>query len=155
MPDYTTIKTEESFSASHFVHTADIDSPCRRLHGHDWRVEVIITGKVQEDGMVMDFRKIKEVVKKLDHKTLVPEHLCCEYINQCSEDIEFAFPLNIKRYSIPREDILIMEIESTTAENLARYFITELGYNELELSFNEQIIVRVWESTKSYAEVIV
>jgi len=48
--------------------------PCSRLHGHSWRFEVCVSGPVKEDGMVVDFVKLKEVVQPLlerfDHHNL-------------------------------------------------------------------------------------
>ena len=48
---------------------------CERLHGHNWKIEVYVTGKqVGEDGLLMDFRVIKDATKKildqLDHRFL-------------------------------------------------------------------------------------
>lgn len=152
MSEYITIRTEERFSASHFVHTAEEDSPCRRLHGHEWRVEVTITGLIQKDGMVIDFRKIKEEIKKLDHKVLIPS---CLLERNDLESTNVDFSHNGKRYSIPREDCWIIRVESTTAENLAQYFATLIGLGGRELEEFEKVIVRVYESEKSYAEVTI
>jgi len=40
------------------------------MHGHNWRT--IITIKTQElaNGMVVDFKKVKEIINQLDHKNL-------------------------------------------------------------------------------------
>ncbi|MFA6423569.1 MAG: 6-carboxytetrahydropterin synthase QueD [Patescibacteria group bacterium] len=50
----------------------DYDGKCKNLHGHSYRLEVTIEGKVNENGMVMDFSKLKKIVNeqiidKLDH----------------------------------------------------------------------------------------
>lgn len=56
------------------AHRLDLsyESPCANLHGHNWIIEV--TCRAQElnaDGMVIDFKKIKELVHgQLDHKCL-------------------------------------------------------------------------------------
>lgn len=43
---------------------------CRSLHGHRYEVEITVTAqKLNEDGMIVDFKKLKEVVKTvLDDK---------------------------------------------------------------------------------------
>lgn len=43
---------------------------CRSLHGHRYQVEITVTAqKLNDDGMIMDFKKLKEVVKTvLDDK---------------------------------------------------------------------------------------
>ena len=63
------IKTEVTIAAAHFVQTTD--TPCKRLHSHNWRVEVTVYDTIKDDGMVIDFIKIKEVIKELDHRLLV------------------------------------------------------------------------------------
>lgn len=48
---------------------------CANLHGHTYKMTVSLKGKVKEDGMVIDFKILKEkvnnkVIKVLDHKFL-------------------------------------------------------------------------------------
>lgn len=45
------------------------DSPCQRLHGHNWIVTVFCKSeKLNEDGMIVDFKHIKERIHSyLDH----------------------------------------------------------------------------------------
>lgn len=43
-------------------------SACTRLHGHNWVIEVTCeTEELNNEGMVIDFSKIKSVVGNLDH----------------------------------------------------------------------------------------
>ncbi len=47
------------------------DSPCKRLHGHNWIIEVEVKGRIlNQEGMLVDFSVIKKVVNELDHKNL-------------------------------------------------------------------------------------
>ncbi len=47
------------------------DSPCGRLHGHNWIIEVeISTNVLNENGMVFDFTDISREVKRLDHQNI-------------------------------------------------------------------------------------
>jgi 6-pyruvoyltetrahydropterin/6-carboxytetrahydropterin synthase len=48
---------------------------CERLHGHNWKIEVYITGgDLGQDGLLIDFRRIKEataaLLANLDHTFL-------------------------------------------------------------------------------------
>jgi len=48
---------------------------CRNPHGHSWKCEVTISGKVREDGMIMDFADLKtlleqQIVTPYDHTVL-------------------------------------------------------------------------------------
>ncbi len=60
------------FDAAH--HLPMHKGRCSQIHGHTYKVEVILQGSVGEDGMVMDFYELKRVVKKvideLDHNDL-------------------------------------------------------------------------------------
>lgn len=48
------------------------ESKCQNLHGHNWIITVFCKGKkLNNDGMVCDFKKIKELIHgKLDHQHL-------------------------------------------------------------------------------------
>lgn len=67
---YTVIKRIE-ISAAHKL-SLSYPSKCENLHGHNWIVTVHCRSKeLNSDGMVLDFARIKEVVKgKLDHRNL-------------------------------------------------------------------------------------
>ena len=48
---------------------------CRRLHGHNYRLEVTVEGPVGENGVVMDFDDLsavvhRELVDRYDHRYL-------------------------------------------------------------------------------------
>lgn len=45
------------------------DSPCQKLHGHNWVVTIYCRArKLNKDGMVIDFKRIKEKIHGyLDH----------------------------------------------------------------------------------------
>ncbi|UCC94898.1 MAG: 6-carboxytetrahydropterin synthase QueD [Candidatus Omnitrophota bacterium] len=67
------IKVQSHFSSAHFLR--DYKGKCENLHGHNWKVEVVVASvSLNSSGMVMDFsdlRKIlNEVVESLDHKHL-------------------------------------------------------------------------------------
>jgi 6-pyruvoyltetrahydropterin/6-carboxytetrahydropterin synthase len=61
------------FDAAHYL--PHYKGKCEKLHGHTYKLEVVIDGDVQKDGMVVDFVKMKEIVEtlvleKLDHQEL-------------------------------------------------------------------------------------
>ena len=67
------IKVTTYFSAAHFLR--NYKGKCENLHGHNWKVEVSISGKeLNSLGMVMDFSDLKKIVNKtleeLDHKNV-------------------------------------------------------------------------------------
>jgi len=88
-----TIETE--FAAAHRIKEAR--GKCERLHGHTWKIQVTLQGeKLDERGMLIDFREVKKIVKKsiskLDH----------QYLNEILKNIE------------------------PTTENIAKYLFKEL-----------------------------
>ena len=67
------LKIISQFSAAHQLR--DFHGECEQLHGHNWKVEVYVSGnRLGKDGLLMDFRLIKgateNVLKELDHKFL-------------------------------------------------------------------------------------
>ena len=67
---YTVKKTFE-ISAAHSL-TLSYESKCESLHGHNWIIVAWCRSeKLNQDGMVVDFSRIKKQVQdKLDHKNL-------------------------------------------------------------------------------------
>ena len=111
-----------NFEAAHFIN--NYPGKCSRLHGHNWKVEVNIYGsKLDELGMLIDFRDLKETVNeimlKLDH--------------YCLNEIEPFYKIN------------------PTAENIAKYIYEQLGETQ-KFDQNVKLrSVRVWESLNSAA----
>ncbi len=60
------------FSAAHRLR--GYKGKCEKLHGHNWKVDVAVSGEVDESGMVIDFTILKHCLEKvlstLDHKYL-------------------------------------------------------------------------------------
>ena len=68
------VAREFHFDAGHYVLDAK-GGPCEEPHGHTYKLRVVVEGPVGKDGMVVDFRDMKEVVSReimprLDHKDL-------------------------------------------------------------------------------------
>ena len=111
-----TIITE--FEAAHKID--DYPGKCARLHGHNWKVEVAVASKKLDDlGMVIDFRALKEKVNK------VIETFDHHYLNE----------LPVFQDSIP------------TAENISKIIFDELQ-NKFSDGIILRY-VQVWESPRS------
>ena len=64
------IKKTMEIAGSHCL-KLDYDSPCQKLHGHNWIITVYCKSEeLNNAGMVIDFSDIKKVVNKLDHQHL-------------------------------------------------------------------------------------
>lgn len=67
------IGAEFSFDSAHYL--PEYRGACEAMHGHTYRLRVTIEGEAGSDGMVLDFREIKRIVKEhalgaLDHRLL-------------------------------------------------------------------------------------
>lgn len=111
------IKTH--FSAGH--HLRNYPGNCEHPHGHNWNVTVTVrTSELDELGMGVDFRKVKEAVKTvlddLDHRNL-NEHPAFTSRNPSSENIaahifkELQGKLTTERYSL--YSVTVGETENT------------------------------------------
>ena len=78
------ITKEFQFEMAHAL--LGYDGPCRNIHGHSYKLDVTVLGKVKEntddsdEGMVVDFGIIKELVKELivdkyDHSLVLNEKM--------------------------------------------------------------------------------
>lgn len=64
-----------TFEAAHLLPNAPPEHQCRRLHGHSYRVTVVVSAEVgAESGWVMDFADLKaafaDCKEALDHRYL-------------------------------------------------------------------------------------
>ena len=110
------------FSAAHFLIFPD--GTAERLHGHNYKVFVQVHTDLSEHGLVLNFREIKPLIKELvdtlDEHLLIPgEHpvLTCEDVDGDSSEIRYQE----RRYLIPTDDVIVLPITNTSAENLAGY----------------------------------
>lgn len=64
------LKIVTDFSAAH--HLRNFRGKCEALHGHNWKVEVVVSGTGLDDsGVVLDFAEVKaatrDVMSEIDH----------------------------------------------------------------------------------------
>jgi 6-pyruvoyltetrahydropterin/6-carboxytetrahydropterin synthase len=115
------IKIVTHFSSAHFL--PNYKGKCENLHGHNWKVEVTVSGKeLDASGMVIDFNDLKrltgEVLEELDHKNL--------------NDLDY-----FKKYS-------------PSSEEIAKYIFDKLS-SKVSQSSCQIDEVRVWETENSCA----
>ncbi len=62
------------FDAAHFLPLVADGHKCKRMHGHTYRVEVVVAGELDARGMVCDYSEIfdawKPIEACLDHRVL-------------------------------------------------------------------------------------
>lgn len=114
------------FSAAHFLIFEDGTS--ERLHGHNYKVFVQAETSLDSVGLVIDFQLIKpliaSILELLDERFLVPgEHPELQILEQ-GASIEIQY--RKKRYVVPREDVLVLPFNNSSAENLAAWIAARL-----------------------------
>ncbi|MEZ5962927.1 MAG: 6-carboxytetrahydropterin synthase [Planctomycetota bacterium] len=115
------------FSAAHFLIFAD--GSAERLHGHNYKVFVEVCGALDRHGLVMNFKEIKplvrQLVEELDEHVLIPgEHH--ELTATREADGSTTIRYRERRYSIPSEEVVVLPISNSSAENLATWVGREL-----------------------------
>jgi 6-pyruvoyltetrahydropterin/6-carboxytetrahydropterin synthase len=66
---------EFTFDSAHYLPNVPADHKCRHMHGHTYRLRVILSGTPDEfTGWLMDFAVLKQrvsaILDLIDHKTL-------------------------------------------------------------------------------------
>ena len=97
---------------------------CARLHGHNYNIEVEVEGEIDENNMLIDFgifkKEVGDIMKQYDHRILLPEK---------NEDLDIDIKdtqiiVNTcegKVYSFPKDDVILLPLEATTVELLAKF----------------------------------
>ncbi len=90
------LKTSASFDSAHFL--AGYNGKCRNIHGHRWKIEVIVNSEKlvsdgEKRGMVIDFGDLKAEVKQLadsfDHSLIYEKGSLKETTLKALKDEDF------------------------------------------------------------------
>jgi len=131
-------KAKIRFSSAHVIPEYE---KCGRLHGHTYAVHTKIYGKPDDKGIIIDFSLLKQILHEitdaLDHKVLIPEN--SPSIELTKEKDQIIFSSLGKLYSFPASDCKLLPLDSTSAENLSVYILTQLEKN-LEYCTNVESI---------------
>jgi 6-pyruvoyltetrahydropterin/6-carboxytetrahydropterin synthase len=111
------VSVEQTFAAGHALR--NYKGKCENVHGHNFRVQVVVEGERLDNGMLVDFLDVKElmrgVIARLDHQFL--------------------------------NEIAPFDVKNPSAENLAEYFCAEmtqgLAATPVPVRIRE---VKVWET---------
>jgi 6-pyruvoyltetrahydropterin/6-carboxytetrahydropterin synthase len=74
MGERVRITATYSFEAAHWLPHVPDGHKCKRLHGHNYKIEVAVAGPLDERGFVIDYAELDVVVQpiidRLDHRCL-------------------------------------------------------------------------------------
>ena len=115
------LKIISHFAAAHQLR--EFKGGCENLHGHNWKIEVFVTGeKLGKDGLLIDFKVIKEATKR------VLDELDHQFLNELEP----------------------FEVHNPSSENIARHLFTSLS-DDLNNDNIKIAKVTAWESDSSSA----
>ena len=130
------------FASAHFITFRG--HQCESLHGHNYRVGVMVEGAVDDECLfVLDFSILKKIVRRIvdeiDHKVLLPTNnpkLAYRHEGEMVHVDYFGKPT----YVFPKGDCALLPIQNSTAEMLAEYIAVHVrnelvkdGYTHLTL----------------------
>jgi 6-pyruvoyltetrahydropterin/6-carboxytetrahydropterin synthase len=140
------------FSACHFIPGHE---RCGRLHGHAYIIRLVLHGDRGERSMIMDFVPLKKALRaiadELDHHILLPGN-CPHMELQLGEEV--VVRVKGKRYVFPLEDVIILDAEETSAEELARVILEMVlqkvtfpkNVKGIEIGVDEELGQSAWVS---------
>jgi 6-pyruvoyltetrahydropterin/6-carboxytetrahydropterin synthase len=146
------------FCSGHFITYEG--GRCERLHGHNYRAAVEIEGDLDRNFYVFDFIALKTLTKSitddLDHRMMLPTKNPYIQVEECSQSVHVQY--RDREWLFPRGDCVLLPIENTTAELLARYIADRLSGElrqqyryeprvlrvEVEESFGQAATFEVW-----------
>ncbi len=109
------LKVKSKFSSAHFLR--EYNGKCENLHGHNWKVEVVICGNdLNNIGLLVDFKELKEklnhILNELDHYLLNEKEFFIK-LNPSCENISFyiykklneSLSLNNNRVKVKRVNV--------------------------------------------------
>lgn len=114
------------FCSGHFISYEG--DQCERLHGHNYRTAVEVEGMLDANRYVFDFIALKErtraLTDELDHRMMLPLRNAHIRVEEVGRGVRVRY--KDREWVFPREDCVLLPIENTTAELLARYVADRL-----------------------------
>jgi 6-pyruvoyltetrahydropterin/6-carboxytetrahydropterin synthase len=119
------VSKEFTFDSAHHLHC--YEGKCQNLHGHTYRLQVVMSGRTDDRGLTIDFSDIKRIAKQY-----VIDRLDHQYLNE------------------------VLPLMNTTAENMV-VWIYEKIQSALEQEYENSEVrleeIRLWETPTSYAAI--
>ncbi len=129
MPQHFKVRVTKDhlvFCSGHFISYEG--DKCERLHGHNYRATVEIEGDLDDNHYVFDFiarkRRTKAITDELDHRMLLPTRNPLIRLEEKPASVRVRY--RDREWVFPRDDCVLLPIENTTAELLARYIAGRL-----------------------------
>lgn len=130
------------FSAAHFLIFPD--GSAERLHGHNYRVYVDLHTDLDAHGLVVNFQEIKPMVRaicdELDEHLLIPGRHPVLSVTRDGGHLEIRY--RERRYLVPADEVIVLPIGNSSAENLAAWFGRTLR-ERMRAAWHELVVRRL------------
>jgi len=119
------LKILTSFAAAHQL--TMVAKQCENLHGHNWKVEVCVTGeRLNHAGVLIDFGELKayvsEIIREMDHKFLNE----LPYFDNAPSSEKIAVHIARRlQENLGGSDIRVSRITTWESDNAAATYIPE------------------------------
>lgn len=107
------LEVQHYFDAGHQLSDSDllVTKACANLHGHTYKVKVLAESELNSAGMVVDFKAIKQIIDRLDHR----------FINDVFKEYNLDFEatsenISIAIYNWLKEELKINIVSVAVAE---------------------------------------
>ncbi len=119
------LKVETDFAAAHQL--SMVGEKCENLHGHNWKIEVIVTGETLDTGGVLvDFGILKKhvngVMETLDHKFLNELDFFGDSTPPSSENIAKYIADSLKE-KLDNPDLQVTRVSAWESKNACATYI--------------------------------
>ncbi len=121
------LKILSHFSAAHQLKL--VGKKCENLHGHNWKVEVCVTGKkLDAAGVLVDFGELKahvaDIMKALDHQFLNEQVIFNDAFPPSSENIAIYITQCLQE-KIDRPGIRVSRVSTWESDTSCATYINE------------------------------
>ena len=126
-------KESFKFSSTHF--TIFSANEAERLHGHNYQITVECDlADIGPLSMGFEFNTLKHIIKSLtelwDERVLLPKR--SSFLRLSEETVRtmphWVIEFGSRSYRIPKDDIVLLDTENVTSEELARLFTRDLAH---------------------------
>src|SRR5438093_9782050 len=146
MPQHFKVRVTKDhlvFCSGHFISYEG--DKCERLHGHNYRAAVEIEGSLDANHYVFDFialkHRTKAITDELDHHMLLATRNPVIAVEAGPDRVHVRY--RDREWLFPRSDCVLLPIENTTAELLARYIAQRLVESLRRQDGYEPAVLRV------------
>jgi 6-pyruvoyltetrahydropterin/6-carboxytetrahydropterin synthase len=121
-------KEDFAFAAAHF--TLFPDDAAERLHGHNYRVRVELSGaELDAFGLLVPVgpvkARIRAVCAALDERILIPEKSPLLALREEGDAVQVS--LGARAYRFPKDEVRLLPLPNVTIEALAQHVFGELA----------------------------